>query len=97
MPTPEETKTHDGAGLASADLFKDRVTFDFELLVRPQPTDSYYARNCREATPAKIRAASFDEAEKLALAAIGPCIRNHQWEVSLVRFNSSNDQTDTLT
>ena len=91
MDQSQENQLTPGQGLPSAVLFEDRVTFDFELLLRPQPTDSYYTRNTKEAIPAKIRAASFEEAERLALSAIGPCIRNHQWEVSLVRFDSSNN------
>ncbi len=90
MDQSQENQLTPGQGLPSA------VLFDFELLLRPQPTDSYYTRNTKEAIPAKIRAASFEGAERLALSAIGPCIRNHQWEVSLVRFNSANDKAEPL-
>jgi len=66
--------------------------FCFDFSARPVPTDSYYVRNIYDSIPVKITAATRDDAERIALQALGkPKERlDCKWTLTLLSVHSSN-------
>lgn len=89
------TKTADGPELGSDALSEDTCSFYYRFAARPVPVDPFYSRICYDCFPVSITAKSREEAERIAIFALGvPKERlTCKWDLKLLSVDpSTNDQ-----